>query len=173
MKHQVLEWHSAQRDAQAVHVGEVRLRRLTGFVHLREHPLAARPELRSPASDLALQCPHLAVQILPRLPLLEQPEQRRRLQRRVSFELPRDPWPLVVEWARPRAIRPRLLELVRQFAMPLVAADRAHAHSRTRGSLFLGSTLGALAPHQQYLRVALHAAPFQKRHAAPPATTSY
>jgi hypothetical protein len=41
-----------------------------------------------------------------------------------------------------------------QLAPPFVAANGAHAHARSGSSLLLGSTFGALAPHQQYLRVA-------------------
>src|SRR5579859_489472 len=65
----------------------------------------------------------------------------------------------------------QLSKLAGQLAASLVSTQRAHAHSGARSSLFLRSTFGALAPHQQYLRVALHAAPFVgKRHDATPAT---
>src|SRR5579859_2683062 len=171
MEDQVWKRHAAQRHAQAVHIGEVGLRRFAGLVDLGKDHLAARTVLSPPRRDLTMQRAQLTRLVAARVELLQEPEQRRALQRRITLELASDPGPVLSERTRPGPIGARLLKLAGQLAASFVATQRAHAHACPRRGLFLSSTFGALAPHQQYLRVALHAAPFvRKLHDATPSS---
>ena len=77
---QVRKRHAAQRDAQAVHVGEVGLRRLAGLVDLGKDHLAARTVLSPPRGDLTMQRAQLTRLVATGMQFLQQPEQGRALQ---------------------------------------------------------------------------------------------
>ncbi len=57
-----------------------------------------------------------------------------------------------------RAVGAGLLELARQLAAPLVAAEGADTHARTGSGLFLGFAFRGFAYHQLYLGVGLDSA---------------
>ena len=74
---QMRERHAAQRDPQAVHVGEVGLRGFARLVDLGEDHLTVGAVLRPPGGDVPLQRAQLALLIAARMAFAQQPEQRR------------------------------------------------------------------------------------------------
>src|SRR5437870_12345976 len=55
VEHHVRKWHAAQRDAQAVHVGEVGLCRCARLMNLGKDHFAARTVLSPPRRNLTMQ----------------------------------------------------------------------------------------------------------------------
>jgi len=74
---------------------------------------------------------------------------------------------LQMGWAA--SVGPRLFELAGQPGAAFIRPRGAHAHTRTCGSLFLGSAFGAFAQHQEDLRVLLHRTPIVLEHDVAPA----
>src|SRR5439155_23546678 len=71
MEDQVRKRHAAQRHAQAVHIGEVGLRRFAGLVDLGEHHLAARAVLSPRRGDLAMERAQLTSLVTTRVQFLQ------------------------------------------------------------------------------------------------------
>src|ERR1700724_3817042 len=121
------EWHATQRHAQAVHIGEVGLRRFARLVVLGKDHLAARTVLSPPRGDLTMQRAQLTSLVTTRVQFLQEPEQRRSLQGRITLELAGDPGPVLSERTLPSQIGARLLKLAGQLAASLVPTQRAQA----------------------------------------------
>jgi hypothetical protein len=83
---QVVKALALDRHAQLVHRGEVRCAQPARLMHLREEHLLRRTGLRTPAFDVPLQRPQLAVRKTTRIAPLQLAEDRLGLQPRIAVE---------------------------------------------------------------------------------------
>src|SRR5260370_10887402 len=101
MEHHVRERHTAQGDAQRLHVGKVRLCVHAWPMDLRKHHLPRGAVLSSPGGDVLLKRPDLTCLVTTGVERPQQSEQRGGLERTVALELRDDPRPVGFEWVTP------------------------------------------------------------------------
>ena len=88
------EWDAAERDAQVVHMREVRLCEPTRLVELLEDDILLRAVEGAPGCNMALKGAELALGVAILMPLKQQREERFGLQCRVALEVLLDPGPV-------------------------------------------------------------------------------
>jgi len=130
--HQMVEALTRDGHFQGIHVGEVRRAEPARFMHLHEEQLLGRPMQRPPPLDAPLQRPQQLVAILSRVTLLQQGQQRLRLQPRRPLQFGLQLRPHRRQRIDSRPPRPVRFPLAGHLSLPVIGR-RFAVHARLQG----------------------------------------